>query len=156
MSARDRYKSARDRCDGGPFLKVPLSVLNSVAYVQLSSHAKALLFDLYAQFRGNNNGDLGAAWKLMKPRGWKSEATLQKAKRELLDSGLVAETRKGARPNKASLYAVTWWALDECGGKLDMSAKGFPRSAYRLRDPLPPIQPKIGSLTTRVEVVKPP
>lgn len=27
------------------------------------------------------------------------------------------ETRKGARPNKASLYAVTWCALDHCGGK---------------------------------------
>jgi hypothetical protein len=97
---------------------------------------------LFAQYRGDNNGDLSACWKFMKPRGWRSEATLAKAKRELIDLGLIVETRKGARPNKASLYAVTWCDLDHCGGKLDMSPQSFPRRAYKLRDPLPPIQPK--------------
>ena len=98
-----------------------------------------LLLDLAAQYRGNNNGDLQAAWSLMSPRGWKSEATLNKAKKDLIASELIVETRKGARPNKCSLYALTWFALDDCGGKLDMSAQGFPRGAYRLKDPLPAI-----------------
>lgn len=75
------------------------------------------MLDLAMQYRGDNNGDLGAAWKVMQPRGWRSEETLQKAKRDLIDQGLILETRKGARPNKASLYAVTWCALDHCGGK---------------------------------------
>jgi hypothetical protein len=96
-----------------------------------------LLFDLLAQYRGNNNGDLCAAWKLMQPRGWKSEETLHKAKLQLLEAGLMVETRKGARPNKASLYALTWYSLDECGGKLDISVQGFPRGAYKLKDPAP-------------------
>lgn len=61
----------------------------------------------------------------MRPRGWKSEDTLNKAKRALLDSCLIVETRKGQRPNKCSLYALTWFALDECGGKLDYGPPGF-------------------------------
>lgn len=77
-----------------------------------------------------------------------------KAKRELLNLELIVETRMGARPNKASLYAVTWCSLDGCGGKLDMSPKGFPRGAYRLRDPLPLVRLKNAGLTTGDEVDK--
>ncbi len=127
-------------------MTIPLSVLDSRAYIECSPYAKALLVDLFRQYRGDNNGDLCAAWKLMKPRGWKSEETLHHAKQELLTAGLIVETRKGARPNKASLYGVTWCALDDCGGKLDITERSFPRGKYRLLDPLPPI--KNSSLTT--------
>ena len=48
----------------------------------------------------------------MKPRGWKSEDTLNRAKRELLSAELIFEARKGRRPNVCSLYALTWFALD--------------------------------------------
>ncbi len=75
-----------------------------------------------------------------------------KAKRELIEVELIVETRKGARPNKASLYAVTFYALDDCGGKLEMSPRSFPRGAYKLRDPLPQIRIKNASLTTPGEV----
>ena len=88
----------------------------------------------------------------MRLRGWRSEATLMKAKRELIEMGLIVETRKGARPNKASLYAVTFYALDECGGKLEMSPRAFPRGAYKLRDPVPAMRIKNASLTTSGEV----
>ncbi len=148
-----RYKGARDKRDGGAFVSVPLSVLRSRAYIEASPYARMLLFDLLEQYRGNNNGDLCAAWKLMRPRGWRSEATLNKAKRELLELGLIVETRKGARPNKASLYAVTWYALDDCGGKLDISPRAFPRGAYLRHNP-PPTLAKSTSLTTRDVVVK--
>jgi len=128
--------------------------MNARSYIEASPHARMLLFDLFSQFRGNNNGDLCAAWKFMRPRGWRSEGTLNKAKKQLLALGLIVETRKGARPNKAGLYAVTWCALDDCGGKLDITPKSFPRGAYRLRDPLPPIQPKNATVAPRREVVK--
>ncbi|MBA4143310.1 MAG: hypothetical protein H0X43_10000 [Nitrosospira sp.] len=145
---RNRYKEARDKREGGSFVSVPHEVLNSVAYVGLSAHARMLLFDIVAQYKGNNNGDLSAAWKLMKQRGWKSEETLHKVKRQLLERGLIAETRKGARPNKAALYGITWQALDDCKGKLDVSAQSFPRGQYRLLDPLPPMRVKNTSLAT--------
>lgn len=139
MSSKNKFKNAKDKCDGGGFIKLPKSVLNGVAYLSLSAHARMLLFDIAAQYRGDNNGDLCAPWKLMHPRGWRSEGTLDKCKRELLAAGLIVETRKGARPNKCSLFAVTWYALDDCGGKLDMTARSFQRGAYKLKDPLPAI-----------------
>ena len=150
---RKSFRGGKDKRDGGAFISVPLSVLNSCAYVGLSSYGRMLLFDLFMQYRGDNNGDLCAAWKFMQPRGWRSEATLMKAKRELIDAGLIVETRKGARPNKASLYAVTWCALDYCGNKLDISPSAFPRGAYRLHDPVPKIPVKNGGVTSPRAVV---
>jgi hypothetical protein len=150
--ARKKWSEAKGKRDRGGFLTIPFSVLESKAYTSANPYARMLLFDLAMQYRGDNNGDLCAAWKVMQPRGWRSEETLQKAKRDLIDLGLIVETRKGARPNKASLYAVTWCALDHCGGKLDMSDKAFPRGAYRLLDPPPPIG-KNALLTTAPVVV---
>ena len=147
MTRRKSFRGGKDKRDGGAFISVPLSVLNSRAYLSLSSYARMLLFDLFAQYRGENNGDLCAAWKFMEPRGWRSEATLQNAKRELIASGLIVETRKGARPNKASLYAATWCALDHCAGKLDITPAEFTRGAYRLGDTLPVVRSKNTALT---------
>lgn len=149
--AKSRYKNAADKRDGGGHVAIPVAVLNGAAYLGLNAHARMLLWDLAAQYRGNNNGDLCMAWKLMRPRGWKSEETLNKAKRELQEARLIVETRKGARPNKCSLFALTWYALDDCDGKLDMSARSFPRGAYKLKDRLPVIVSrgrKNASLTT--------
>lgn len=134
---RKSWKDERSKRDGGPFVAIPLSVLDSAAFREASPHAKALLMDLVAQLRPANNGDLSACWRFMRTRGWKSQTTLLKAKRELIERHLIIETRKGARPNKASLYAVTWRALDDCAGKLDIKAKDFPRGAYRLLDSPP-------------------
>lgn len=145
MAKKDKWKDAASKRDGGRFFAIPDSVLNGAAYISLSAHARMLLFDLYAQYKGNNNGDFCAAYSMMKLRGWKSQHTLQKAKKELLEVELICETRKGARPNKASLYAVTWHALDDCGGKLDISPRGFNRGAYRLKEP-PPAIGKINTL----------
>lgn len=136
--AKSRYKNATEKRDGGGHVAIPVSVLNGAAYLGLGAHARMLLLDLAAQYRGNNNGDLCLAWKLMKPRGWKSEATLNKAKKALLEAGLIVEARKGARPNKCALIALTWYALDDCDGKLDITAQSFPRGAYKLKD-APPV-----------------
>lgn len=144
MAKKNRYKNAADKRDGGAFITLPLCVLNGAAYLGLNAHARMLLFDLVSQYRGDNNGDLCAAFSMMRLRGWKSTHTLLSAKNELIEAGLIVETRKGSRPSKASLYAVTWYAMDDCGGKLDISSQSFPRGAYRLKDP-PPV---IGKNTT--------
>lgn len=146
MARSKKFKDAKDKRDGGAFVIIPLAVLNGAAYTSLSAHARMLLFDLYAQYNGNNNGDLCMAFSMMQKRGWKSTHTLQAAKKELLESELIVETRKGGRPNLASLYAVTWNALDDCNGKLDFGPRGFPRGAYKLKD-RPPAIAKITSLS---------
>lgn len=140
-----RYPGKRE---GGQFVAFPATVLHSSAFKELSAHATKLLMDIACQYQGSNNGDLAAAWKVMKARGWKSEETLNRAKKELLESGLICETRKGRRPNVCSLYALTWFALDP-DPKHDISPRGFPFGAWKLQDPAPlPVSKKINALAT--------
>lgn len=130
--ARNRFKGNRI---GGPFLALPRDVIDHPAFIALSPYAKALLIDLGAQYRGDNNGDLCCAWKLMKPRGWRSEGTLHKAKHELLDAEFIFEARKGRRPNLCGLYALTWITFD-ASPKHDCGPGAFLKFAYRRRDPI--------------------
>jgi hypothetical protein len=126
--ARNRHKGNRV---GEPFLALPYSVLNSKKFTALSARAVKLLIDVAAQYRGDNNGDLSTAWKLMQPRGWRSEETLHRAKLELVEAGFLFETRKGYRPNTCSLFALTWAGLDD-GAKFDAGAAArFRRGDYR-------------------------
>ena len=136
-----RFKSGKSKRESGAFLALPVSVLHSQAYAGLSPYAAKLLLDIGSQYRGDNNGDLSAAWKLMKPKGWRSEATLNKAKRELLQAGFIVETRIGRRPNLCTLYALTWLALDPCD-KHEMTPAGFKFGAWRMNEPVPPLCPR--------------
>ena len=131
------------------FFAVARDVIEHPAFLRLSPHAKALLLDLGAQYRGDNNGDLSCAWKLMKPRGWRSEATLHKAKHELLDGGFMFEARKGRRPNVCGLYALTWLFLDP-NPKHDCKPAAFERWAFRRGEPmqLVRVRPRNAGLTT--------
>ena len=119
--ARDRIK-AKGRRDLGSFFALPHAVLEHENYTRSSPKAVKLLIDLGAQYKGNNNGDLCAAWSLMTERGWKSKESLQLARDELLHYGLIMLTRQGHLPKVASLYALTFQAIDECNGKPDVAA----------------------------------
>lgn len=118
MKPRNRRKHT-GRAESGGFFALPHAVMASPAYRSLSAHAVKLLCDMGGQYRGSNNGDLGAAWRVMQPLGWRSRDTLGRALRELTDAGLIEQTRQGGL-NRCSLYALTWHAIDECGGKLDV------------------------------------
>lgn len=146
---KHRYKNAKEKRDGGRFLSMPVEVMRSVAYTQLGSSAKVLLFELLLQYRGDNNGDLCAAHSMLRERGFPSESTLFAARKELKESGLVWVTRTGARPNRATLYGLTFLALDE-NPKLEVTARTFPRGQWRMKDPVPPLKPvaKNASSTT--------
>jgi hypothetical protein len=87
MAKRDRFKDAKARRESGAFVALPSAVLRSPQFAQLSAHAVKLLCDLLSQIRGNNNGDLCAAWRLMKKRNWKSKDTLFQALGELRNGG---------------------------------------------------------------------
>jgi hypothetical protein len=109
----------------GGFLALPMALLTCPKFRALSPIGVKLLIDIGSQYNGKNNGDLTAAWKVMKPRGWNSEATLNKAKKELMASGFIAETRKGQLPNLCTLYGITWQPLNP-NRKLDVGPNGFP------------------------------
>ena len=119
---------AKEKRHPGGFVALPHAVIRSEHFARLSAKAVKLLVDLLAQYRGDNNGDLCAAWTLMCKRGWRSRDTLWKALTELVSNGWIAQTRQGGM-NAASLYGVTFYALDP-SAKLDVSAKAFPRGAW--------------------------
>ena len=102
-----------------PFVGIPVPVFRSESYRGLSANAVRLLYELRAQYRGRNNGDLCASWTLMKDRGFKSKGTLHRAKIELLQAGIVIVSRKGGR-NRAELLALTFEPIDDIA-KLDVS-----------------------------------
>lgn len=96
----------------------------------LSHMAAHLLDNLIAQFNGTNNGDLSAAPKIMKLYGWNSQGSIHKALAELLALGFIEQTRQGGK-NQCSLYAVTWLAIDDCMGKLDVNPTSVPSNLWK-------------------------
>jgi len=116
-SKRERLKG---RASHKGFLGINKDVLESESYSKLGAWAVKLLVDVAKQYNGHNNGDLSAAFTLMKPLGWHSKGTLARAIKDLLDNGFLELTRQGGK-NRCSLYAITWKPIDECGGKLDVT-----------------------------------
>lgn len=132
---RDRRAKATGKAGNGRFLAIPHSVLNSEAYSGLKPRAVKLLVDLASQYNGKNNGDLCAAMTVLKAKGWKSNSGIEMALGELIEAGLIDETRQGGR-NRCSLYAVTWHPIDECGGKLDVKPTKAPSARYLKLGPM--------------------
>jgi hypothetical protein len=128
-----RYRNhAKAKRDPGRFVALPCSVLDSAAYQALSYAAKALSLEVARQYHSDDNGRMLPSFRHLKPRGWPSPEVIQRAKRELLDAELIFETVKGARPNKASWYAVTWQILDRHPGYDPGTEAAFQRGAYKL------------------------
>jgi hypothetical protein len=108
-------------------------MLNDPRFHALSGRAcKALLY-LAGQYKGDNNGDLQAAQKLTTKAGWKSRSSLSSALRELERTGFIVKTRQGGR-NRCNLYALSWFSIDECKGKLDISATRVAPNDWRKVD----------------------
>lgn len=113
-----------------PFLSLPSNVLQSEEWAALTPFEVKMLIDLGAQYNGRNNGNLCAAWTVMKPRGWRSPGTLSKALRGLVANGFVELTRQGGL-HQCSLYALTWRGIDECDGKHDAKVSPVPTNLWK-------------------------
>jgi hypothetical protein len=124
-----KTRSPKDRV-AGPFVALPHAVIDSQGYRSLGYAARALLVEIARQYRGDNNGRLLASRAYMLDRGWNSSDVLSRAKADLLKAGLIHETVKGRRPNKASWYACTWWKLDRHPGYDEGGAESFVRGTY--------------------------
>ena len=128
-NGRGKRKTASGRESGG-FVALPWSVLDSPSYARLSHVAKSLLLEIARQFVFDNNGRLLCSRNYLSKRGWRSNDTINRAKRELLDGGFIYETVRGHRPNRASWYALTWQTLDKLPGYDAGVERGFQRGAY--------------------------
>jgi hypothetical protein len=122
---------------GERFVGIPFWVMNHSSFREASHRARALLLDVLLQYNGRNNGSLVVCDKALKPLGWNSRDGLTKAKKELLDLGLLVETRVGAKPNKASWYAVSWRQLDVKEG-IDINPRAYVTLAARKIEIRPP------------------
>lgn len=116
MGRERNSKSKNGGRDGGGFIALPYSVVDSVAYMTLSHVSRTLLIEIARQYVRDNNGRLLASKNYLMKRGWKSSDVIQRAKKELIEKGFIYETVKGHRPNKASWYALTWHDLDRHPG----------------------------------------
>jgi len=117
MASRMKVKGRRIT---GRFIGLPHVVVKNKDYIQLSYKSKALLIDLMLQYNGKNNGDLTTALAILRDRGWKRQATIGEAVKELIDANLIIRTREGQFRNpfsRCALYAVTWQPIDDCKDK---------------------------------------
>lgn len=128
-----------NKSEPGGYVQFPHIVLRSQSFTNLSAHAIKLMTDLLSQFYGSNNGDLCATYSLMHKRGWKSKGTLNRAIKELVSTGFIEVSRQGGR-HKCSLFALTFYAVDECKGKLEIMHTTKPKSLWRKGEPLPDIK----------------
>jgi hypothetical protein len=119
------------------FVGIPHWVMHHPAFRAASHRARALLLDVALQYNGSNNGKLVVCDKAMKPLGWNSRDGLCKAKQELLALGLLVETRRGAKPNKAAWFALGWRTLDIVDG-LDINPRSYVMLAARKIESGPP------------------
>jgi hypothetical protein len=128
---------SKEDCDGSNFFRLPHVVIDSPGYRLAEHSSRSLLVDVASQLRrpgsegGLPNGALLATRDRMALFGWKSQGVLHRAIADLVACGLLIETRKGHK-NSASLYAVSWMALDIDGSKhaLDIDPRAWAR-VYR-------------------------
>lgn len=118
--ARTLAKS-KGRRESGTFTALPHAIQDCANWRQCSATAIKLLCDLARQYNGRNNGDLCAAMTTLRPYGWTRSGTVLLALAELRHYGFLLLSRQGGL-NRPSLFAVTWRAIDECGGKLTCAA----------------------------------
>lgn len=104
-------------------------MLRHPLFMTLSPNACKVLLFLAAQYTGSNNGDLGIAWKIARLKGFTSNGTLKAAARELVAKGFLVQTRQGGR-NRCSLFALAWFAIDHCDGKLDVPPSAVATNAW--------------------------
>ncbi|MFZ1342933.1 hypothetical protein [Thiothrix eikelboomii] len=115
-----RGKKHSPKWGGGQFVALPHTVLKSDKFASLSPVAVKLMLDLLSQYDGKNNGDLCAAYSVMQKRGWSSKSNLAKALKELMDNQFIVLSEQGGR-HKPTLYAITFYAVDECSDKKGIS-----------------------------------
>ena len=118
----------------GGFIALPNAIFRTPEFAALSGRAVKLVIEMALQFNGSNNGDLSITRVVMANRGFKSADQLVKARDELIQTGWIQQTRQGGR-NICSLYALTWLAIDRCGGKLDVAHGPMPPHLWKPENP---------------------
>lgn len=132
MKAMAKKKKPTESVNGS-YTAVPHAVLDSVAFKGASYTAKALLFEVIRQHSGANNGHLQLYTEWLYKRCWKSAGTIQKAKEELIERGLLVKTRLGGLNAGADRFALTWLDISNFAG-LDIRPSDYHKGAWAFMD----------------------
>lgn len=101
--------------DRGGFAGIPRAVVSGPDFMSLNGGSVKLLIEFARQINGHNNGDLTAAWSILRERGFTSKGTIERAIKELIQRGLVVNTRQGRGgvdgKRLPTLYALSWLAI---------------------------------------------
>lgn len=114
---------------GGAYTAVPHRVLDSVAFIGATDRAKSLLFALMRQHNGSNNGRLHLVDKWLAEHGWPSKELNAKTRLELIDRGLIVQTKWGGLNAGCNWYGLTWLAITNFVG-LDISSSSYYPGAW--------------------------
>lgn len=115
-------KHHRGRKTIRPYRQLPVEVIRAPQFWSLSGNAMKVLLYLLSQYTGSNNGNLSAIQTKSAAAGIGiSDKTLKSAITELLEKGFITVSRQGGK-NRCSLYALTFFVVDDCGGELDIPA----------------------------------
>ena len=112
------------------------AVMDSAAYTGASVTAKALLNELVRQHNGKNNGHLHLAQPWLSRRGWASKSSIEKARAELLERGLIVQTRQGGMGIGPTRFALTWLIISNFAG-LDINRQSYEPGAWKTCQALP-------------------
>jgi len=126
-----RKKEKRVEFIAGGYAAIPWAVLDSESFKGATDKAKALLLALMRQHNGQNNGRLHLAKKWLLSHGWTCDESNRKATKELIERGLIIQTKWGGLNAGANFYALTWYDITNYVG-LAITAKGYHRGAYSL------------------------
>ena len=125
MAKRKRANAHGMRPDGGgvkrhSYVRVPHQLFYYDGYLNLSIAQKALLFDLYSQFKGDNNGNLCLTPSFADDYRW-SRGTVKNNRSALVDSGLIRVVGRKPLNNYTfmCLYAVNWLPVNDCNQWID-------------------------------------
>lgn len=119
-SEAKRRAHLKSRREPGRFAGIPTKVMESENWRRLSGSAVKMALEFAYQFSGANNGDLTAAFSILKKHGWKSQNTINMAIKELIHYNIIIKTRQGDLMKRPNLYALTWYAIDHNKGKMDL------------------------------------
>jgi hypothetical protein len=120
----------------GKFAALPHVVLDSPAYTGATPTAKALLCELMRQHDGKNNGRFHLAHTWLAARGWPSKSTVEKARGELIERGLIVQTKQGGLFIGPTWYAVTWLTISNFTG-LEIGSHQYHPGAWQFCDQPP-------------------
>lgn len=127
---RKKTKTRPELIKGG-YSAIPWAVLDSEAFKGATDRARALLFPLMRQHNGENNGHLHLAKKWLYEHGFTNDESNRKAKKELIERGLIIHTKQGGLNMGADKYALTWYAITNYIG-LDIKPSEYRQGTYTL------------------------